>query len=47
MNELQRDMKYQVQERKVDTESKNAMKKNAIESSDESVQLYKDEPKSL
>ncbi|MGW9102693.1 hypothetical protein ACWGPZ_28410 [Priestia megaterium] len=47
MNELQRDMKYQVQEEKADTESKIAMKKDAIQSSDESIQLYKDEQKSL
>ncbi|MFF2597394.1 hypothetical protein ACFVSZ_29215 [Priestia megaterium] len=47
MNELQRDMKYQVQEEKADTESKIAMKKDAIQSSDASIQLYKDEQKSL
>jgi len=47
MNELQRDMKYQVQEEKVDMESKIAMKKDAIQSSDASNQLYKDEQKSL
>ena len=47
MDELQRDMKYQVQEEKADTESKIAMKKDAIQSSDESIQLYKDEQKSL
>ncbi|MEH7313788.1 hypothetical protein, partial [Priestia megaterium] len=47
MNELQRDMKYQVDEEKTDTESKIAMKKDAIQSSDESIQLYEDEQKSL
>jgi hypothetical protein len=47
MNELQRDMKYQVNEEKADTESKIAMKKDAIQSSDESIQLYEDEQKSL
>ncbi|MGN7233838.1 hypothetical protein ACTHQ0_29215 [Priestia megaterium] len=47
MNELQRDMKYQVQEEKADAESKIAMKKDAIQSSDASIQLYKDEQKSL
>jgi hypothetical protein len=47
MNELQRDMKYQVQEEKADTESKIAMEKDAIQSSDESIQLYKDEQKIL
>ncbi|RDZ07121.1 hypothetical protein C3744_28140 [Priestia megaterium] len=47
MNELQRDMKYQVEEEKADTESKIAMKKDAIQSNDESIQLYKDEQKSL
>ncbi|WP_244658347.1 hypothetical protein [Priestia megaterium] len=47
MNELQRDMKYQVDEEKADTESKIAMEKDAIQSSDESIQLYKDEQKSL
>jgi len=47
MNELHRDMKYQVEEEKADTESKIAMKKDAIQSSDESIQLYKDEQKSL
>ncbi|MEM5003306.1 hypothetical protein [Priestia megaterium] len=47
MNELQRDMKYQVQEEKADTESKIAMKKDAIQSSDASIQLYKDEQKNL
>ncbi|MGC9935051.1 hypothetical protein [Priestia aryabhattai] len=47
MNELQRDMKYQVQEGKADTESKIAMKKDAIQSSNASIQLYKDEQKSL
>ncbi|MED4117130.1 hypothetical protein P4661_30315 [Priestia megaterium] len=47
VNELQRDMKYQVNEEKADTESKIAMKKDAIQSSDESIQLYKDEQKSL
>ncbi|MEH7520921.1 hypothetical protein [Priestia megaterium] len=47
MNELQRDMKYQVDEEKADTESTIAMKKDAIQSSDESIQLYKDEQKSL
>jgi hypothetical protein len=47
MNELQRDMKYQVQEEKADTESKIAMEKEAIQSSDESIQLYKDEQKIL
>ncbi|MGC9933845.1 hypothetical protein [Priestia aryabhattai] len=47
MNELQRDMKYQVEEEKADTESKIAMKKDAIQSSDASIQLYKDEQKSL
>ncbi|MUL33926.1 hypothetical protein [Priestia megaterium] len=47
MNELQRDMKYQVDEEKADTESKIAMKKDAIQSSDESIQLYEDEQKSL
>jgi hypothetical protein len=40
MNELQRDMKYQVDEEKADTESKIAMKKDAIQSSNESIQLY-------
>ncbi|MDH2364122.1 hypothetical protein [Priestia megaterium] len=47
VNELQRDMKYQVNEEKADTESKIAMKKDAIQSSDESIQLYEDEQKSL
>jgi hypothetical protein len=47
MNELQRDMKYQVDEEKADTESKIAMKKDAIQSSNESIQLYEDEQKSL
>ncbi|MDF2014656.1 hypothetical protein [Priestia megaterium] len=47
MNELQRDMKYQVDEEKADTESKIAMKKDAIQSSDESIQLYEDEQTSL
>ncbi len=47
MNELQRDMKYQVEEEKADTESKIAMKKDVIQSSDESIQLYEDEQKSL
>ncbi|WP_374989385.1 hypothetical protein Q5794_28050 (plasmid) [Priestia megaterium] len=47
MNELQRDMKYQVNEEKADTESKIAMKKDAIQSSDASIQIYKDEQKSL
>ena len=47
MNELQRDMKYYVDEEKADTEPKIAMKKDAIQSSDESIQLYKDEQKSL
>ncbi|QDZ88598.1 hypothetical protein [Priestia megaterium] len=48
MNELQRDVKYQVDEEKADTESKIAMKKDAIQqSSDESIQLYEDEQKSL
>jgi len=47
MNELQRDMKYQVIEEKADTESKIAMKKDAIQSSNESIQLYEDEQKSL
>ncbi|MGG3771033.1 hypothetical protein ABEU98_29990 [Priestia megaterium] len=47
MNELQRDMKYQVDEEKADTESKIAMKKDAIQSNDESIQLYEDEQKSL
>ncbi len=45
MNELQRDTKYQVDEEKADTESKIAMKKDAVQSSDESIQLYKDEQK--
>ncbi|MEH7606449.1 hypothetical protein [Priestia megaterium] len=43
MNELQRDIKYQVKEEKADTELKIAMKKDAIQSSDTSIQLYKDE----
>ena len=43
MNELQGDMKYQVNEEKADTESKMAIEKNAIQSSDASIQLYKDE----
>ncbi|MED3855345.1 hypothetical protein P4607_28915 [Priestia megaterium] len=47
MNELQHDMKYQVNEEKADTESKISMKKDAIKSSDESIQLYEDEQKSL
>ncbi|KML24455.1 hypothetical protein ABV89_18820 [Priestia aryabhattai] len=47
MNELQRDMKYQVQEGKADTESKIAMKKDAIQSSDASIQLCKDEQKTF
>ncbi|QTL52779.1 hypothetical protein [Priestia aryabhattai] len=47
MNELQRDMKYQVEEEKADTESKLAMKKDAIQSSDESIQLHEDEQKGL
>ncbi len=33
-------MKYQVQEEKADTESKIVMKKDAIQSSDESIQLF-------
>ena len=40
-------MKYQVNEEKADTESKIAMKKDAIQSSDESIQFYEDEQKSL
>jgi len=40
-------MKYQVQEGKADTESKITMEKEAIQSSDASIQLYKDEQKSL
>jgi hypothetical protein len=47
VNELQSDMKYQVNEEKADTESKIAMKKDAIQSSDESIQLYEGEQKSL
>jgi hypothetical protein len=47
MNDLQRDMKYQVEEEKADTESKIAMKKDGIHSSDEIIQLYEDEYKSL
>ncbi|WP_455931432.1 hypothetical protein [Priestia aryabhattai] len=47
MNELQRDMKYQVEEEKADTKSKIAIKKDAIQSSDASIQLYKNEQKSL
>ncbi|MGG3196809.1 MULTISPECIES: hypothetical protein [Priestia] len=43
MNELQGDMKYQVNEEKADTESKMAIEKNTIQSSDASIQLYKDE----
>jgi fibrillarin-like rRNA methylase len=33
--------------KKADTESKIAMKKDAIQSSDESIQLYEDEQKTL
>ena len=40
-------MKYQVEEEKADTESKIAMKKGAIQASDESIQLHEDEQKSL
>ncbi|MGG0552548.1 hypothetical protein ABEY55_08155 [Priestia aryabhattai] len=47
MNELQRDMQYQVDEEKADTKSKLAMKKDVIQSSNESIQLYEDEQKSL
>jgi len=47
MNELQRDMKYQVDEERADTKSKLAMKKDVIQSSNESIQLYEDEQKSL
>ncbi|MDR7247116.1 hypothetical protein J2W47_006299 [Priestia megaterium] len=36
-------MKYQVEEEKADRESRIAMKKDAIQSSDESIQLYEDE----
>ncbi|MDP9726521.1 hypothetical protein J2W44_005633 [Priestia aryabhattai] len=37
MNELQHDMKYQVDEERADTESKIAMKKDVFQSSDESI----------
>ena len=47
IHELQRDMKYQVEEEKADTESKIAIKKDAIQSNNESIQLYEDEQKSL
>ncbi|MGG0331739.1 hypothetical protein ABEY49_22985 [Priestia megaterium] len=36
-----------MEEEKADTESKMAMKKDAIQSSDASIQLYKNEKKSL
>ncbi|MCF6800460.1 hypothetical protein L1M59_30590 [Bacillus sp. ET1] len=51
MNELQRDIKYQVEvpsgRGKVDKESKIMMKKDAIPLSNESIQLYKHEQKRL
>ncbi|MFP7736215.1 hypothetical protein ACLHDF_22975 [Priestia aryabhattai] len=46
-NELERDMKYQVKEEKAGMESKIAMKKDVIQSSDESIQPYEDEQKNL
>ena len=47
MNELERDRKYQVEEGKAGMESKIAVKKDAIQSSDESIQPYEDEQKNL
>ncbi|MGF9741848.1 hypothetical protein ABEX38_31265 [Priestia megaterium] len=40
-------MKYRVEEEKANTESKISMKKDAIQSSDETIQLYGDKQKSL
>jgi len=40
-------MKYQVEEEKANTESRISLKKAAIQSSDASMELYKDEQKSL
>ena len=47
MKKLEHDMKYQVKEENADTESKIAMKKDAIQFSDKSIQPYEDEQKNL
>lgn len=47
MNELERHMKYQLKVGKGNTESKIVIKKDMIQSSDESIKLYENEQKSL